>query len=244
MQIVRSKILNDYPEIIFGMSTVEGGISNGTFGLNLSFNVQDAEDNVNENRKRFFTSLRIKESQIAFTQQKHTTNISIVDKPGLNENSDALVTNRKNIFLAISIADCTPVILYDKRHHIVAGIHAGWRGTAGRIVEKTIKEMQTVFSSKSKDILAFIGPSAGKCCYEVGDEVAKQFSIECQTRKENGKYLLDVKNANVIQLLENGLPNSNIEVHSDCTIHNNQYHSFRRDGNQSGRMFAIIGMKD
>ncbi len=244
MQIVRSNILNTFPELMFGMSTVDGGVSNGTFGLNLSFNVQDLEDNVKENRKRFFTSLGIHESQIAFTQQKHTTNISIVDKSGVNANCDALYTNRKNVFLAISVADCTPVMLYDRKHQVVAGIHAGWRGTAGRIVEKTIKEMQAIFSSKSNEIIAFIGPSAGICCYEVGDEVARQFPIECQTTKENGKYLLDVKKANLIQLLENGLLNSNIEVHPDCTIHNNQYHSFRRDGNQSGRMFAIIGMKD
>ncbi len=243
MRIVRSNIFNSVPEILFGMSTVDGGVSDGKFGLNLSFNVNDAETNVIENRKRLFTSLGIHESQIAFTQQKHTTNIAVVERSGLNNNCDALHSNCKSVFLAISIADCTPVMLFDKGSHAVAGIHAGWRGTAGRIVEKTIKEMQRSYGTKAEDILAFIGPSAGKCCYEVGEEVAGQFLKDCKTRKENEKYLLDVKQANVIQLLENGVQNTNIEVHPDCTIHNTIYHSFRRDGNQSGRMFAIIGIK-
>ncbi len=243
MQIVRANIFSSVPEILFGMSTVDGGVSNGTLGLNLSFNVNDSESNVIENRKRLFTSLGISESQIAFTQQKHTTNIIAVERSGINENCDALHTNRSGVFLAISIADCTPVMLFDNVTQAIAGIHAGWRGTAGRIVEKTIKEMQHLYGTKTENILAFIGPSAGKCCYEVGGEVAAQFQNECSTPKEAGKYLLDVKQANVIQLVENGVLNSNIEVHPDCTIHNIKYHSFRRDGNQSGRMFAIIGIK-
>lgn len=244
MKIVRSSILDRFPEIIFGMSTVDGGISDGLFGLNLSFSVLDMEEDVKENRKRFFSSLGILNSQIAFTQQHHTTNIAGVNESGLNDNCDALHTNRKNIFLAISIADCTPVMLFDKKHHVVAGIHAGWRGTAGRIVEKTIIELKTQYHSNADDIVAFIGPSAGKCCYEVGRDVAEQFPEACSEKKGNGKYLLDVKHANLIQLLENGVLNSNIETHPDCTIHNSLYHSFRRDGNRSGRMLAIIGMKE
>ncbi len=244
MQIVTSNIFKTTPEIIFGMSTSAGGVSKGKFGLNLSFNVHDTDESVMENRKRFFTSIGIVESQIAFIQQKHTTNITVADRSGNNENCDAIYTMRKNVFLAISVADCTPVMLYDKSQKVVAGIHAGWRGTAGRIVEKTIKEMQTVHGTNAKDVIAFIGPSAGKCCYEVGAEVIEQFPKECATHNGNDKYLLDVKQANMMQLLENGVLNSNIEVHPDCTIHNTKYHSFRRDGNQSGRMFAIIGMKE
>ena len=244
MQIVQSNIFKDIPEILFAMSTADGGISSGKFGLNLSFNVQDLPENVIENRKRFFTSLGIFESQIAFTQQNHTANVAAVNRPATAENCDAIHTNCKNVFLAISIADCTPVMLYDKKHHAIAGVHAGWRGTAGRIVEKTIKEMQNTYGTNTADIVAFIAPSAGKCCYEVGAEVAEQFPKQCSVQKSDQKFLLDVKHANMIQLLENGVQNSNIEVHTDCTIHNHLYHSFRRDGNQSGRMFAIIGLKE
>jgi YfiH family protein len=244
MNIVRSNLLNNFPEIVFGMSTSEGGVSKGKFGLNLSFNVQDFEGDVIENRTRFFSALGISGSQVAFTQQKHTVNILPVDRSGQNENCDALHTAKRNVFLAISIADCTPVMVYDKKHQVVSGIHAGWKGTAGKIVEKTINEMKNLYGTNAEEIIAFIGPSAGKCCYEVGPEVAGQFPKECSTMKENGKFLLDVRQANVMQLLESGVLNSNIELHPDCTIHNTIYHSFRRDGNQSGRMFAVIGMKE
>lgn len=244
MEIVRSEILSRFPTILFGMSTVSDGISVGTFGLNLSFHVGDNPENVKENRKRFFDTLGISESHAAFTRQHHTSNIVSVNKPGVNENCDALITNQKKLFLVINVADCVPVMLFDKKNLVVAGIHAGWRGTTGNIAGKTIKRMYSEFGTDQKEIVAFIGPSAGKCCYEVGNEVSQQFPQQCVSEKGNGKYLLDVKQANVMELLENGLVNSNIEVHPDCTIHNRKYHSFRRDGVQSGRMFAVIGIKE
>lgn len=244
MEIVRSEILSRLPSVLFGMSTASGGISEGTFGLNLSFNVDDNPENVRENRKRFFEALGISESHAAFTRQHHTSNIISVKQPGVNEHCDGLITNQKKIFLVISIADCTPVILFDTKNHVVAGIHAGWRGTAANIVGKSIDRMCSEFGTIPINIAAFIGPSAGKCCYEVGNEVARQFPHECISEKGNGKYLLDIKQSNVMELLENGVLNSNIEVHPDCTIHNRIYHSFRRDGKKSGRMFAVIGIKE
>jgi len=243
MHIIRSKIFSQYPEILFGMSTNSGGVSAGKFGLNLSYHVNDDPDNVLENRKRFFSALGITHEQVAFTRQQHTTNIVSVDRSGITENCDALITNRRSLYLSISVADCTPVMLYDKKKSIIAGIHAGWRGAAGRIVEQTLYQMKKDFKTNPIDIIAFIGPSAGKCCYEVGREVAYQFPNECITDSPNGKFLLDVKQSNLLQLLENGIPNSNIEVSEDCTIHNTIFHSHRRDGKQSGRMFTVIGIK-
>ncbi len=242
MTIIHSEIFKQYPEILFGMSTNSGGVSSGSFGLNLSFHVNDNPDDVKENRKRFFAELGISEDHVAFTRQQHTVNIVTVNQSGINENCDALITEKKNIFLSISIADCTPVMLYDPRKKIIAGIHAGWRGTAGRIVEKTLIQLKHEYGSTPEEIIAFIGPSAGNCCYEVGEEVASQFPAQCSSVGTNGKYLLDVKRANVIQLLECGVQNSNIEVNKDCTIQNELYHSHRRDGIRSGRMMAIIGM--
>lgn len=243
MEIVQSHILSRFPEILFGMSTKIGGVSQGSYGLNLSFHVNDHPDHVKENRRLFFSSLGISEDNIAFTRQEHTTDYIVVDQPGVNKRCDALITSKKGLYLSISVADCTPVLLYDPIRNVVAGIHAGWRGTAGKIVEKTLHEMQSRFQSNASDIVAFIGPSAGVCCYEVGEEVASRFSDRCVVRNDTGKIFLDVKSANVMQLLESGVLNSNIEVKQDCTIHNTQYHSHRRDGQASGRMHAIIGIK-
>ncbi|MCK9409592.1 MAG: peptidoglycan editing factor PgeF [Bacteriovoracaceae bacterium] len=243
MTIVRSEVLTKFPQLLFGMSTVSGGVSAGTFGLNLSFNVNDDPANVRENRRKFFSALGITEECVAFTHQQHTSHILSVSVPGQNDTCDALVTDKKGLFLAISVADCAPVMLYDPRKSVIAGIHAGWRGTAKRIVEKSIQHMIRDNGTEPADLIAFIGPSAGKCCYEVGEEVAAQFPNECSAKNGNGKYFLDVKHANLVQLLENGVRNSNIEVNKDCTIHNPLFHSHRRDGKGSGRMFAVIGLQ-
>lgn len=243
MTIVRSELFNRFPELLFGMSTVEGGVSPGTFGMNLSYHVQDDPANVRENRRRFFGALGLTPDQAAFTRQQHTSDILTVTEPGQNDTCDALITDRPGLFLAISIADCTPVMLFDPVRRVVAGVHAGWRGTVGKIVEKTIQRMEKENATIPSDVVAFIGPSAGKCCYEVGAEVAGQFPSECIAPSTvPGKSMLDVKHANVIQLLDNGVRNSNIEVHQDCTIHNTRYHSHRRDAQGSGRMFAVIGI--
>jgi YfiH family protein len=244
MTIIRSELLSRFPQLLFGMSTAAGGVSTGTFGLNLSYNVEDQPDHVRDNRRLFFTALGIPEESVAFTRQQHTTDILTVSSPGQNDTCDALVTAQKGIYLSISVADCTPVMLFDPVRNVVAGIHAGWRGTAGRIVEKTIGRMQHENGTLPGDLIAFIGPSAGKCCYEVGEEVALQFPPQCSVPGAYGKFFLDVKQANLLQLLENGVRNSNIEVNQDCSIHNSVYHSYRRDGKGSGRMFAVIGINN
>ncbi len=242
MKIIRSDILSRFPEITCGMSTTEGGLSGGTLKLNLSFNVNDDPALVSGNRKLFFDALEVKENAIAFTRQQHTAIITSVSQPGQQEVCDALITAKKGIFLAISIADCTPVLMYDPYTPAVAAIHAGWRGTAEGIVEKTIGRMKEEFGTKPAHLFAFIGPAAGKCCYEVDKDVADRFPSDCAMPKDNGKYLLDVKYANVMQLLENGVRNANIEINPECTIQNKLFHSHRRDGANSGRMFAVIGM--
>ena len=241
MKIVRSTLLSAFPDVMFGMSTNTGGVSADTLGLNLSYNVGDTPENVHINRSAFFSALGISADRVAFTQQEHTVNITSVKLPGINEHCDALITDRKDVFLAISIADCTPVVLFDPVNRIVAGIHAGWRGTAGGIVTRTIQKLSSEYRTDPHDLIAFIGPSAGKCCYEVGSEVAAQFDDRTFTPGSAGKFMLDVKYANMLQLLDSGVPNSNIEIHSDCSIHNPLYHSHRRDGRRSGRMFAVIG---
>lgn len=243
MTIIRSHILSKFPEIVFGMSTTEGGVSEGTLGLNLSFNVQDDPGHVRENRRRFFGELGIIESSIAFTKQEHTDIIRHVDVPGPNGTCDALVTSTAGLFLAISIADCTPVMLYDPVTGTIAGIHAGWRGTAAQIVPKTVEFMIATHNVIAKDIVAFIGPSAGVCCYEVGEDVALQFPEGCRTPAQSGKWMLDVRKANALQLIDSGVNSANIETDPSCSIHQPLFHSHRRDGKGSGRMFAVIGRR-
>ena len=241
MDIIRSKIFEQYPELVFGMSTRSG--SDDALGRNMSFNVGDDTQNVRENRKRFFAELGIDGERIAFPQQEHTNVVHICTAPAHYPRCDALVTATKGIFLAVSVADCTPVVLYDPSKRIVAGIHAGWRGTSKNIVRNAVQLMKEHYAVDANNIAAFIGPSAAACCYEVGSDVAALFPTECKKEKGSGKFLLDVKEANRLQLLANGVQESHIEVHPDCSIHNRLYHSYRRDGKKSGRMLAVIGME-
>lgn len=241
MEIVTSKIFDRFPGLVFGMSTVDGGVSHEKFGLNLSYHVGDAVENVEENRKRFFSSLGILERDIAFTLQTHSNRVVVVKAPGLYPDSDALITRNKGLFLAVSAADCTPVMFFDPDSGTIGGIHAGWRGTALRIVENSLHTAMKNFSIDSSNLYVFIGPSAGECCYEVGEDVAHRFPSECVRPLSTAKYLLDVKKANYLQLLECGVQGERIEVHPDCSIHNQKYHSHRRDGLRSGRMMAVIG---
>ncbi|MFA6540433.1 MAG: peptidoglycan editing factor PgeF [Bacteroidota bacterium] len=243
MEIVSSKLFDQFPELVFGMSTVDGGVSHEKFGLNLSYHVGDVAENVEENRKRFFSSLGIQESRIAFTQQTHSSTTVVVNAPGKYPDSDALIARHNGLFLAVSAADCTPVMFYDPDTGTIGGIHAGWKGTSLRIVENALHTAMTNFSVDSSNLYVFIGPSAGQCCYEVGEDVARRFPPECVKFLSTAKYLLDVKKANYLQLLECGVRSDRIEIHPDCSIHNQKYHSHRRDGKRSGRMMAVIGLK-
>ncbi len=244
MEIIRSGLFSLYPEIEFGMSTRKDGVSPGKCGLNLSYHVGDAAENVQENRQRFFDALHVAESAVAFPQQCHSDNVQIIVKPGQYETCDGLATNERNLFLAVSVADCVPIFLYDKKTNAAAGIHAGWRGTASHIVENAVRLMNQEFGSNSTDVVAFIGPAAGQCCYEVGNDVAAQFSAQFIARNGNGKLKLDLKSANCSQLIEAGLLSSNIEIHPACTICTPElFHSYRRDGKESGRMLGIIGIR-
>ena len=242
MDIITADIFRQYNALVFGMSTRNGGVSGSEFGLNMSMNVGDKPEHVQENRSRFFAELRIGVEQIAFPLQHHTANVRIADHPGTYEYCDALITTMPNVFLAIAVADCVPIALFDPVTQTAAMIHAGWRGTAGKIVKKTIAKLLVQCESRPSDLRVFIGPAASNCCYEVGQEVASQFPEAVAQRLESGKFLLDVKEANRLQLVQCGVPEQQIEVSPECTISSpERFHSFRRDKAASGRMMAVIG---
>ncbi len=244
MELIRAKIFDAYDDLVFGMSTRNGGVSAGGFGLNLSTNVGDVPEHVHENRTRFFTALGIGADELAFPLQHHTSNVRIADRPGTYEYCDGLVTQMPNVFLGIAVADCVPIAMFDPMTNSIAAVHAGWRGTAGKIVKRAIAKLLVQCESRPSNLRVFIGPAAGKCCYEVGPEVASQFPASVVEAAGDGKFLLDVKEANRLQFLECGVPEHQIEVSEACTISSpGQFHSFRRDREASGRMMAVIGRR-
>ncbi len=243
--IIYPEILKNDP-IIAAQSTRLGGISRAPFNsMNLGLSVKDDEKNVLKNRELFFNVLRIEQSQVAISHQIHGNNVLLVNEPGRTEGYDAQITNKKNIFLVVSIADCTPILIYDAINNVVAAIHAGWKGTVGKIVKKTLSKMQEHFGTKGEDCKAFIGACISYTNFEVGAEVAEHFDTSLKRfDAEKQKWFVDLKKANGNQLEDFGILPENIEITEYCTVANNDlFFSHRKEKGKTGRMMAVIGMK-
>src|ERR1041385_2716170 len=237
MNVIQPELFSKYPEVRCGVSSRKGGVSPKPFDLNLSFSVGDNAENVKENRNRFFGALGIRQESVGFPKQVHGNVVRCVEKPGMYEGCDALVANASGLFLAISVADCLPIFLFDPETKSIASVHSGWRGSKMKIVSNAVKVMNEEFGTYPEDLLAFIGPSAGACCYEVGEEVAMEFKEKYVEKKSGRKPHLDLKAFNTGLLIEAGVSENNIEVSEYCTIcHADLFHSYRRDKENSGRM--------
>lgn len=152
---------------------------------------------------------------------------------------DALISSEPGQLVGIRTADCVPILFADPEHRVVAAAHAGWRGTVAGIARSTVERMRDDYGSDPEKLLAAIGPSIGKCCFEVGPEVAMQFR---EYFPDAGKLThIDLPEANYRQLIAAGLPEGNIDRAGLCTMCGaDRFHSFRRDGQAAGRMVAAI----
>jgi len=160
------------------------------------------------------------------------------------EDCDALITDKKNLVITILTADCVPILLYDPVKRVIAAVHAGWKGTKAGIVAKTVKKMGEEFGSDPRDIVAGVAPSIGRCCYEVGKDVARHFfDLPEAYTKKGEKYMLDLPYINKYQLLEASLLEANIEMSGICTAcETERFFSYRKEQGCSGRFMSMIGM--
>jgi hypothetical protein len=210
--------------------------------MNLSYHVGDDPSNVRRNRELFFGQLDIESNELAEPEQVQGDTVRMADVPGRYTQCDALFTDRQRVFLCVSTADCLPVFLFDPRKKVVAAIHAGWRGTRRQILLQAVLRLVEMYGCDPADIVAYIGPGAGVCCYTVGDDVASKFD-ERYVKNVQEKVFLDLKHANAEQLVAGGVRAQHIETSPYCTICNaDLFHSFRRDGSKSGRMMGVIGL--
>jgi purine-nucleoside/S-methyl-5'-thioadenosine phosphorylase / adenosine deaminase len=273
LPVLQATAFNKLPWLVHGFSMRQGGVSeiDGEKVLNLGAMEWDKRANVEENKKRFQAAVGASELDFVSLHQIHSDVVRIFDAtPSKQCKGDALTTNRKGLLLGVRTADCSPVLVVDPKKRVVAAIHAGWRGTLARIVAKTIGQMRMEFGSEPKDLLAAIGPTIGGCCYEVGTEVAADFSAkfsnaseffdELRTGDEPNplqwlnmmppghqpppkKVLLDLKKANRAQLLEAGVLERNIFVTELCTSCDvDRLFSYRKEGAVSGRLLGVIGI--
>lgn len=242
-----------------GFSTRTGGVSDGIFAsLNLGMNRGDDKLRVIENWNRFLDSAGINSREFVCGEQVHKNNVHIATKddlrpaygPGEMNVCDGYVTNLKDVPLAIFIADCVPVLLYDREHKVIGAVHCGWRSTVADIQKNAVDKMVTL-GSKEKDIAAAIGPAIGKCCFEVGveviqavNELLKGDAASFYTKKGE-KYLLDLRGVVKQRFIELGLKEENIELVGECTMcHPDRYWSHRYTKGERGSMAAVIALQD
>lgn len=167
-------------------TTRMGGVSSGELAsLNLSYSRGDDPANVDENFARVAQALHVSVRDMVFTDQTHTSNVRVVTEKdrgkGIThkrdyQDIDGLVTNVPGIVLCAFFADCVPIYLVDPVHRAIGLVHSGWRGTAASIAQAALDRMGDVYGTKPEQVLAAVGPSICRECYEVGGDVAEAFS--------------------------------------------------------------------
>lgn len=189
----------------------------------------------------FGTRHAIRRNEASFVKQVHGAEVLVVEASGLAGDADGLITNRPGLSLAIKTADCLPILMADLDHRVVAAIHAGWRGTADRIAQAAVSKMKQIFETKPTDLLVALGPCIGKCCFEVGPEVARQFSAyDPVLGHAKSKCHLDLRFINGMQLEQLGVLPSRILYSELCTYCNGKdFWSYRREGETAGRMWSV-----
>lgn len=238
-------------------STRHGGVSSGDCAaMNLGFSRGDARENVLKNYEILCSQVGIDTENLVLSHQTHTKNIKSVTYKhrgtGITKPSfcdvDGLVTNIPGVALVTQYADCTPLLFCDPVKKVIATSHAGWRGTVKLIGKETVQKMCDDYGCKPENIIAGIGPCIRSCCYEVDEPVYSEFCKipflnpdDVFTSKSNGRYMLDLVEANRLILLEAGILPENIDASDICTCCNcEDLHSHRATQGKRGNLAAII----
>lgn len=274
LTVLQVSAFNKFPWLVHGFSTLPGGVSplQGNKVLNLGFSEWDTRENVQKNRRLFQSAIGAEELTLVALQQFHSDVVcEFSSAPHESFLGDASISNTPNLLFGVQTADCVPILLVDPPHRAVAAVHAGWRGTLQRIVEKTVGRMEMQFGTRPPSLFAAVGPAIGGCCYEVGTEVAAAFLSqfapapawfdELRTGDEPNalqwlnqfppghqpppkNVRLDLRKANRTQLIAAGVAAGNIFVSDLCTAcRPDLLFSYRKNGTASGRMMAAIGIR-
>lgn len=236
-----------------------GGVSKGEYdSLNLGFKTEDDRESILENFKLISKELNLPLDHFVYSDQIHGDKIKIITEEdrgkGFNKESDiigidAFITNVKNIVLTTVYADCVPIFLLDPKQQVISLVHAGWRGTVLKIGAKAVEKMTKEFGTNPKDCLAAIGPSIGKCCFEVDNSVVDEFNKSFTNHdsfifsKGNGKYMVDLWQTNKLSLEEIGVLPKNITISDLCTkCDTKTFFSYRGENGLTGRMAAIMSL--
>ena len=241
-------------DLAAGFTTRNGGSSRPPYNsLNLGFGSGDQQSQVEANRAVAARSFGLEPHLLLTVKQVHGSEILVIDQPNPEVShfqrveSDAIITNQRNILLGILVADCFPVILYDRSKHVAAVIHLGWRGTAAGLLERTVIAMREIFDCQAVDISAAIGPGIAAHNYEVDRPVRDLFRqgtghwqrIASEVRL--GHWQLDLQKSIALQLDAAGIDRAAIDTVAECTCcHKETFFSYRRDKGKTGRQMGFV----
>ena len=218
-------------------------------GFNITYYTDDDPKHIATCRKTLSMVLDISDDHLILPRQVHGTEIAEVTEQNLDsrfDGVDALMTSMPHTCIGVSTADCVPILIYDTQARAIAAAHAGWRGTVARIGSKTVAAMLQRYSMSAADLKVVIGPSIGPDAFEVGDEVYEAFSqagfdMNEIAFKRNGKWHIDLWQANALDLQQTGIARENIEIAGICTYQQHEdFFSARRLGIKSGRIYTGI----
>ncbi|NLW63969.1 MAG: peptidoglycan editing factor PgeF [Syntrophomonadaceae bacterium] len=246
--------------VIAAFTARNGGFSAGPFkSLNLGLHVGDNPELVMANRDLVGRSLGFGLDRMVCCEQVHGREVAVVNRRHAGRGAyslddalkgcDAMVTNTSGVFLTAFFADCFPLYFFDPVKRVVALAHSGWKGTALRIAEATLKVMKSEFGCRSKDILVFIGPGIGPECFGINAQRKNQveglftFSDKIIYSYNENRFVWDLELTNRLILKESGIPEENIESCHLCTsCHQDQFFSYRASGGRTGRMAAVLSL--
>lgn len=251
--LYQSEVLSKFGNLVHGFTTRKGGVSTGAYeSLSMSPGRGDDISCVRRNEEILCESLGLDIKKLSSTRQEHTDNIEIIDRGHIGigvhydwgKGVDACITLEKNVPILCYSADCVPILMYADDIKAIAAIHAGWRGSAAAIAQKTAEKLKSI-GANPENIYAAIGPCIGQCCYEVSADVAEKFSEKYYVSKGGGKYMLDLAAVNTDLIAECGVSRKNISVSDICTRCNNAlFFSHRGQNGKSGTLGGIICMKE
>jgi YfiH family protein len=225
-----------------GFTTRAGGVSAPPFdSLNLGMKWGDSREAVEENRARVLRASGA--GALAFVRQVHGARVVTVTRADrLEEEADAVCSDRPDLAVAVFVADCVPVLIVDPRTGAFAAAHAGWRGTIAGVLRATVRALEADFGSRPADLCAALGPSIGPCCFEVGPEVSALFPASV-IRPGPGKPHVDLRAHQRRQLVELGLDPAHIDALDACTRCDpaGRFFSYRRDQTRTGMHLGFVG---
>ncbi|MGH2533856.1 MAG: peptidoglycan editing factor PgeF [Thermomicrobiales bacterium] len=252
-----SNLLSSVPGVLHGVtSRVVGlGIADGNVGYGAPRDRADAW----AMRHAWCRAIGINPERLITAHQVHGSSVSLVSADQAGQGAmpgstpvaaaDALITRDAGVALMTLHADCQPILIVDRENPAIASVHAGWRGTVQDVAGATIAAMETAFETRPDGVVAFLSPSIGACCYEVGNEVVEAWREQARDDADRAlragprRLHLDIKAANRFLLERAGVPDENIEASDVCTrCQGREWFSHRGQGPHTGRFGAIIAL--